>query len=353
MSGTTLRHFNLPWHQHDHYWIGFYAVNGAFHPHVGAVLTRCGAVIRGDGYVLRTGRQWKQVWETAYEALRGADALPQVVASLSYGEDAPASRQDAQCSRPSEIQELAESLWLGDALTEGRVICYLQSVHSSKERIFGYESFVRARMPDGKVASGVQIIAASRALGIEHMIDRHLHGEAIRTFAASAFNGFLFVNFFPGFIHRPAVYLEGLNDAARASGVVSRHIVLDLTNSEKPRDILHIRSVCDYGRSRGYSVALDDVASVAVAERLVRELRPDFVKIDMHLVRDAGAQPARDTIRAIVELVHGAGGTVIAEGVETEEIFQAVKLLGVDLFQGYLFSAPEPVEMALKLGTEG
>lgn len=314
------------------------------------MLKQAGARESGEGLAMKTGAQWRKSWEPIYASLKQMDALSRVETGLTYGENAPASKQEAECRTPASMQMIADSLWLGEALLEDRVVCYLQSVHSSKERIFGYESFARVNMPDGKVVGGMQIMAASKVLGIEHMIDRHLHVQAIKTFAASAFNGFLFVNFFPGFIHRPSVYLEGLSDTAQEYGVVSKHIVLDLTNSEKPRDMVHIKNVCEYGRSRGYSLALDDVASVEVVQRLVQEVRPDFVKIDMHLVRDVATPATRDTIRAIVELVHASGGTVIGEGVESEAIFQSLKTLGVDLFQGYYFAAPEPVEMALKRG---
>ena len=78
------------------------------------------------------------------------------------------------------------------------------------------------------------------------------------------------------------------------------------------------------------------------------EVRPDFVKIDMQLVRQADQPMKRETIAHIVEIVHAAGGMVIAEGVESEDIHQALKALSVDLFQGYLFSPPVPVEAALK-----
>ncbi|MDE3037336.1 MAG: EAL domain-containing protein, partial [Pseudomonadota bacterium] len=190
--------------------------------------------------------------------------------------------------------------------------------------------------------------AASHALGIQHVIDRHLQVQAIRTFVSSEFNGFLFVNFFPGFIQRPAVYLEGLSETARNFGVIAKHIVLDFTRSEMPRDITHLKSVCEYGRSRGYSIALDDVESVEVAKKLLPEIRPDFVKIDMRLARQAADPAARNIIRRLVELAHAGSSTVIGEGIETEDIYQALRQLGVDLFQGYLFAPPMPIEAALK-----
>jgi EAL domain-containing protein (putative c-di-GMP-specific phosphodiesterase class I) len=349
MSGLSTKNFNLPWHQHDHYWISFYAKTGEFPPAAVDCLKKAGfKPIGGQGMGLAAGREWNLAWDKIYAALKAIDTLPQVEACITPGEQPPEARIESDCKAPVVIQMIAESLWLGEALLEDRIVCYLQPVLSTKDKVFGYESFARVKTREGKIIGGDQIIAASKVLGIEYMIDRHLHVQAIRTFVSSEFNGFLFVNFFPGFIHRPAVYLEGLSETAKSFGVISKHIVLDFTNSETPRDLVHLKSVCDYGRSRGYSVALDDISSVEVARKLVSEIRPDFVKVDMHLVRQVMDQSPRETIRTIVELAHAAGATVIAEGVETDDVFQALRSLGVDLFQGYLFSPPVPVEAALK-----
>ena len=71
----------------------------------------------------------------------------------------------------------------------------------------------------------------------------------------------------------------------------------------------------------------------------------------MHLANKVLEAGKREIIRALVDLTHEVGGTAIAEGVETQDDYQALKLVGVDLFQGYLFSAPVPVETALARNT--
>lgn len=353
MSSSSTKTMNLPWHQHDHYWLCVYPFSGALSAGLQDMMLRVGGLVQSDGgMAAKAPKQWKPMWDTVYEGLKQQQALAQVEVALCSGEMPPHSRSEAACKTPLQLQNIAESLWLGEALLDGRVMCYLQPVHSSKERVFGYESFARVRDLDGSIIGGDRIVAASKVLGMEYMIDRHLQVEAIKTFAASQFNGFLFVNFFPGFIHRPSVYLEGLSETAKQYGIVSKHLVLDFTNSEKPRDAAHIRSVCEYGRSKGYSVALDDLSSVEATRRLVDEVKPDFVKIDMHLVQ-SDSYAARDTIRAMAEIVHASGGALIAEGVETEAMFTAMRQLNVDLFQGYYFAAPAPVEVALARSAAG
>ena len=347
MNSPAPKNFNLVYNQHPQYWVKLYAKAGKFSATLLDALTKLKLQKQSDGSLaIQTGRDWKAMWEQIYAVLEQTGELEDVDISVSPFADTGNERKS-----PAAIRTIADSLWLGEALLEDRIMCYLQPVLSSRDQVFGYESFVRARAPGGDIIAGDKIIAASRALGIEFMIDRHLHVQAIRTFVSSEFNGFLFVNLFPGFIHRPSVYLEGLSDTAKSFGIVAKHIVLDFTKSETPRDMAHLKNVCEYAASRGYSIALDDIASLESAHRLIGEVHPDFVKIDMKLARQVSDPAKREVIRQIVALVHAAGATVIAEGVETEEMHQQLRALGIDLFQGYLFSPPMPVEAALKRGT--
>jgi EAL domain-containing protein (putative c-di-GMP-specific phosphodiesterase class I) len=343
--------FNLHWHQYDQYWIGAFAKAGQFSPAMAQALAQAGLQPAGTAMAVKAPRDWKPAWDKIYEVLTRLNMMQAVEVGVMPADDSPLNLAAMDRRSVESVQALAESLWLGEALLEERIVCYLQPVVSARDKIFGYESFARVKGRGKEVIGGDKIIAASKILNIEYMIDRHLHVQAIKTFVASDFNGFLFVNFFPGFIHRPAVYLEGLSDTAKQYGVIAKNIVLDFTKSENPHDIAHLRSVCEYGRSRGYSIALDDIESFEGAQKLMPQIRPDFVKIDMQLARRAGEPRARDTIRHIVELVHNSGGTVIGEGVETEEMHEQLKNLGVDLFQGYFFSPPVPVETVLKRST--
>ncbi len=339
---------NLPWHQHDSYTIGVYAKGGNFTPTLAEALKSAGMQFVSAGALsIKTHRHWEDAWASISAALQSANALPMVEVSLAPGD----GQGRAEHKTVAQIQAIADSLWLGDAILEDRVVCYLQPILSQKDKVFGYESFARVRLPDGRIIAGDAIIAASRALGMEFMIDRLLQVQAITTFVSSDFNGFLFVNFLPGFIHRPAIYLEGLSETVRTHGVIPKHVVLEFTKSETPRDLAHLRSVCEYARSRGYSVALDDINTIEGARKLIGEIKPDFVKIDMKLSQHTDNARSRDIIRAITDMTHATGGTVVAEGVENAESYQQLQPLGVDLFQGYYFSAPVPVEKAIKRGT--
>ena len=221
---------------------------------------------------------------------------------------------------------------------------------SGANKVFGYESFARVQAKDGEMMSGDKVMQAGRALGIEFMIDRHMHAQAISTFMRSHFNGFLFVNLFPGFIHRPEVYLEGLSKAAKDLGMVSKHVVLEFTRAEATRDFTQLKHICEYGRSRGYSISLDDVETIDGAKKLLAQIQPDFLKIDRQLVKHIAEK--KTLVSDMTTLAHASRCAVIAEGVETDAEYQQLKTLGIDLFQGYFFSPPVPVEALPELAKQ-
>ncbi|HRE14768.1 MAG TPA: EAL domain-containing protein, partial [Usitatibacteraceae bacterium] len=73
----------------------------------------------------------------------------------------------------------------------------------------------------------------------------------------------------------------------------------------------------------------------------LRDLRLDRLKIDQSFVRDLAHGPrARDLLRGIVELGHGLGITVVAEGVETGDEASMLERLACDEAQGYHFGHP-------------
>jgi EAL domain-containing protein (putative c-di-GMP-specific phosphodiesterase class I) len=92
-------------------------------------------------------------------------------------------------------------------------------------------------------------------------------------------------------------------------------------------------------------LAVDDAgAGVANFNHLV-ELRPDFLKIDIWLVRGVDADVGRQAVVAgLVHFAASAGCQVIAEGIETDAELASVSGLGVTLGQGYLLARPAAAE---------
>jgi len=336
LSGTI----PLPWNQASRYWL-FVRPGSRSIPGLSEALITIGMQAHDGNFMLEAPAAWADEWKRVAQALKGCGGYDAVSVAIYGSDTAPTAMQLASHYIPAmKADAIALNLWLGESLVLGQLIYYFQPVVRGHDSLFGYEAFVRLKRKDGELMSGAAILSAAKALDIEYPLDRFLQAEAIKAFAATGFGGSLFVNFMPGFIQRPEVYLEGLTQTARAYGIVPKHLVLDFMHGGQGYVVPHLKRICEYCRERGYSIALDDIRSPADADALLSAIHPNYIKLDMHLVRRA----EYDTIATIVKHCHRFGATVIAEGVETEQSFAALKSVEVDLFQGYLFSPPLPAE---------
>ena len=97
-------------------------------------------------------------------------------------------------------------------------------------------------------------------------------------------------------------------------------------------------------RARGSArLAVDDAGAGYAGLRHILELRPQFVKLDISLVRTIDTDPARQAM--VAGMSHFAANSdceLIAEGIETEGESATLVRLGVSLGQGYLFGKPGP-----------
>jgi EAL domain-containing protein (putative c-di-GMP-specific phosphodiesterase class I) len=121
-----------------------------------------------------------------------------------------------------------------------------------------------------------------------------------------------------------------------------RPLVLEITEHEmiEDYDALHT-AIMDLGLD--VRVAVDDAGAGIANFGHIVELRPDFVKLDISLVRHVNANLGRQAM--VVGMRHfarTAGCRLIAEGVETDEEAQTLRALGVEFGQGYLLGRPEP-----------
>lgn len=127
------------------------------------------------------------------------------------------------------------------------------------------------------------------------------------------------------------------------NGITPKDLYLEITESAYVSDSDQIVDRVKALREHGFFIEMDDFGSGYSSLNMISELPVDALKLDMMFIRSA-FDKHNDTrmISIVIDIADYLGVPVIAEGVETEEQYLALKKLGCTIIQGYYFSKPVP-----------
>jgi diguanylate cyclase (GGDEF)-like protein/PAS domain S-box-containing protein len=139
--------------------------------------------------------------------------------------------------------------------------------------------------------------------------------------------------------------LPDLEQALRMHGVNAQDIEVELTESVLMADPVRASSVLQHLHGLGVRIAIDDFGTGYSSLSYLKRFPAHTVKIDRSFIRGL-PQDGNDLaiVRAIIAMAHTLGLQVVAEGVETQAQFTALRELGCDEAQGYLLGAPMPAD---------
>jgi EAL domain-containing protein (putative c-di-GMP-specific phosphodiesterase class I) len=98
-------------------------------------------------------------------------------------------------------------------------------------------------------------------------------------------------------------------------------------------------------REQNFGIAVDDVGTGYSSLASLAEIEPDYLKFDHVFVRDLDRrQVKQNLLEALLSFAHKMRTRVIAEGIETREELEALRGLGVEYGQGFLFAPPVSID---------
>jgi EAL domain-containing protein (putative c-di-GMP-specific phosphodiesterase class I) len=217
---------------------------------------------------------------------------------------------------------------------------YQPVLDSGSGRVFGYEALVRGPSNSPLHAPLPLIRAASKA-GRLFELDLVCRELAIRRFRELDLPGRLFLNVSPSSLmeptFRPGETLRLLNEV----GLPPQQVVIELTEQQPLEDYAVLKAAVAHYTEAGFEIAIDDLGAGYAGLRLWSELRPCYVKIDHHFIESISTDAVkREFVRSIRGMAARLGCRVVAEGIESEDDYQAVQALGVNLHQGYHLGRP-------------
>jgi len=264
-------------------------------------------------------------------------------ALCTFGSEEPTSADIPNVRTLRQLVAFARSDWLLAALLEQRLISVFQPIVWADDptSIYAQECLLRVVAADGRIVSAGTVLDAAREAKLLAQLDLAARHTAIREVVRHRVVSDLFINLTPTYLYDPAICLRSTVRAIDKAGIPRSKVVIEVTETDKADDVNILRVLTDYCRDNGFRVALDDVGSGYSSLNLIHRLRPDFIKLDMELIRGAEREPYKAAIaQTIIELAHGLGISTIAEGVETSGEMLWVQAHGATFAQGWFIAKP-------------
>lgn len=237
---------------------------------------------------------------------------------------------------------IAESKELIDMLEHNSFTTHFQPiVNANRREVYGHEALLRGVKENGGIVSPFQLFKMAKDSNLLFNLDRQAREINIANSYKHKLNSKIFINFTPTAIYDPEFCLRSTMEKIREFDIKPEQIVFEVVESEEVSEISHLKRILDYYRSEGFKVALDDLGSGYSSLNKLFNLRPDYVKIDMDIVRGIEKDKVKQSIlKTIINISKESGIMTIAEGVETKEELDFVVDSGADLIQGYFYSKP-------------
>lgn len=172
-------------------------------------------------------------------------------------------------------------------------------------------------------------------------LERLCRRKAIEAAKALPPDRLLFLNVEPDAVADPELREVMSTSLLAQAEITPDRVVLEITERSAITDFTTFRSTLEYLRALGFRVAVDDAGAGYGSLQCLAEVRPEWLKIDMSLVRACEKDEVRASlIASMVVFADRLGVKLVAEGIETEAELRRLRDLGVGYGQGFLFSMP-------------
>ena len=234
-----------------------------------------------------------------------------------------------------------------DAIIAGQFILYYQPVIEMKtRRVKGAEALIRWNHPArGLLAPDEfldQVVASGQMPAMTDFVISTAF-QQLGTWRKTMPDMILSVNVTASIL----LDLELPNKIARLCEqnlVSAQHLILEVTESEAMHDVTSTLDVLLRMRLRNVGVSIDDFGTGHSSLRELKRMPFSEIKIDRSFVIDLDKNKDSAVIaQSIIELGHNLGLKVIAEGIETESVWNTLLEKGCDYAQGYFAGRPMPI----------
>lgn len=267
-------------------------------------------------------------------ALDTTAALSEADFALTRAKAAGAQTIFHEARSPAELPtgRMQWRSFLQQCISDQRLFLAAQPVLRSDGVLDHREVFVRLRDDQGRVVPAGLFMPMASSLGLDHVIDLEVYRMALGLSDTSLDK--------PLAVNLSATFFEDAGAMATLEQLLESQ---DFSNRPRPylearHFLLHqhpqsAEMVCSRLREHGYRIGIDNL-DLSLSLELLQAIRPAYVKVNARMLSDLAAYPGSAGLRALTTLTAGMDIRLMALGVETEALKDAMLELGVDALQG-------------------
>jgi len=230
----------------------------------------------------------------------------------------------------------------GRILLEKDVRMVYQPIASLEHgEIIGYEALLRGP-EDPFFSKPVNLLEYAEKTNQLYALEKLAREKALAGIDENLKNKKIFINICPQVVNDPSFRADEISAHLAEVGASPRQVVFEITERTSIEDFRAFREALAYYRQYGFQVAVDDAGSGYSSLQAISELQPDYIKLDISLIRDIDKnQNKRVLVETFLTFSGKTGSRIIAEGIETCEELVCLRELGVPLGQGFYLARPE------------
>lgn len=234
------------------------------------------------------------------------------------------------------------------ALENNEFVMFLQPQVNGNGIATGAEALVRWQHPTRGLLGPGAFIGVLEDAGLVYKLDRYIWRKAAEKLADWKERGFtqyhISVNISPKDFYMLDVY-ETFTSLIKEYDISPDNLKLEITETTLMADFEKNLELLGKLQQAGFKIEIDDFGSGYSSLNMLKDISADVLKIDMGFLRASENElKGQDILESIITLAGKIGMEVITEGVETKTQLSMLRQMGCNMFQGFYFSKPIPVE---------
>jgi diguanylate cyclase (GGDEF)-like protein/PAS domain S-box-containing protein len=244
---------------------------------------------------------------------------------------------------------------LEQSLDEGRFELYAQRLESLHQPgvLLDAEVLLRLRDDTGAIILPGAFLPAAERFHLATRIDRWVLQQSILTLAGTedlSRIGKLWINLSGQSIGDRVFHKDAIQMLRSAGHAICERICLEITETAAVTNIADAANFIGNLRELGVNTALDDFGAGASSFGYLKSLKVDMLKIDGQFITRVLEDPLDEAaVRCFVDVANVVGLQTVAEHVQSAEVLERLREIGVDYAQGFLLHEPEPIDQLLTL----